>query len=199
MPSEHLAGRLLVATPIIGDPNFHRSVVFLLDHSDGGALGVVINRPTDVDLDESLPGWDALAAPPGVVFVGGPVEQGGAIGLGRLAPGTSWEELEDGDDDGPWSPVLTALDSVGPLATVDLTRDPLDLEGIDTLRVFVGYAGWGPGQLEGELGQDAWVVAEARPADLWSADPEGLWGRVLRRQGGTTAWLSLHPLDPSGN
>jgi putative transcriptional regulator len=198
MPSEHLAGRLLVATPVIGDPNCHRSVVFLLDHSESGALGVVINRPTDVDLDESLPGWDALAAAPGVVFVGGPVEQAGAIGLGRLAPGTSWEGLED-DDDGPWSPVLTALDSVGPLATVDLTRDPLDLEGIDTLRVFVGYAGWGPGQLEGELGQDAWVVAEARPADLWSADPEGLWGRVLRRQGGTIAWLSLHPLDPSGN
>jgi putative transcriptional regulator len=214
MPSEPLAGRLLVATPVIGDPNFHRAVVFLLDHSDDGALGVVINRPTDVELDESLPGWDALAAAPSVVFVGGPVEQAGAIGLGRVAPGT-WEslgeldaeveddpededDLED-DDDGPWTPVLTVLDSVGPLATVDLTRDPLDLEGIDALRVFVGYAGWGPGQLEGELAQEAWVVADARPADLWSADPEGLWGRVLRRQGGTIAWLSLHPLDPSGN
>jgi putative transcriptional regulator len=202
MPSETLAGRLLVATPVIGDPNFLRSVVFLLDHGESGALGVVINRPTDVDLDESLPGWHELAPAPSVVFVGGPVEQAGAIGLGRLAPGTPLPDPgTDGDDEDerPWSPVLTALGSVGPLATVDLTRDPLDVEGIDAVRVFVGYAGWGPGQLEGELAQEAWVVAEARPADLWSADPEGLWERVLRRQGGTTAWLSLHPLDPSGN
>lgn len=201
MPTETLAGRLLVATPVIGDPNFHRSVVFLLDHGETGALGVVINRPTDVDLDESLPGWDELAPAPSVVFVGGPVEQAGAIGLGRLAPGTPWPDpaVEGEGDDGPWSPVLTALGSVGPIATVDLTRDPLDIEGIDALRVFVGYAGWGPGQLEGELAQEAWVVADARPADLWSADPEGLWERVLRRQGGTIAWLSLYPLDPSGN
>jgi len=189
-----------VATPVIGDPNFDRSVVFLLDHSDGGALGVVINRPTDVAIGDSLPGWDELAAAPGVVFVGGPVEQAGAIGLGRLAPGTPVvEPLGDDGADGPWSPVLTALDSVGPLATVDLTRDPTEVRGIEAVRVFVGYAGWAPGQLEGELAQEAWVVADARPADLWSADPEGLWERVLRRQGGTTAWLSLYPLDPSGN
>ena len=88
MAPDPLTGRLLVATPVIGDPNFHRSVVFLLDHGESGALGVVINRPTDVGLGESLPGWDDLAAAPGVVFVGGPVEQAGAIGLGRLAPGT---------------------------------------------------------------------------------------------------------------
>ncbi len=200
MSSDPLAGRLLVATPVIGDPNFHRTVVLLLEHGDGGALGVVINRPTDVRLDASLPGWDDLAAPPGVVFVGGPVEQTGAIGLGRPAPGAVPEEVEgESDVDAPWSPVLTPTASVGPVATVDLTRDPAEVRGIEALRVFVGYAGWGVGQLEGELDQDAWVVADARPGDLWSADPEGLWGRVLRRQGGTTAWLSLYPLDPSGN
>ena len=198
MPSDPLAGRLLVATPVIGDPNFHRSVVFLLDHGDDGALGVVINRPTDVGLQDSLPGWDDLAAAPGVVFVGGPVEQAGAIGLGRLAPGTVLDGREDLDE-GPWSPVLTALDSVGPLATVDLTRDPADVQDIEALRIFVGYAGWGPGQLEAELGEEAWVVADAQRGDLWSADPEGLWPRILRRQGGITAWLSLYPLDPSGN
>ena len=200
MALDPLAGRLLVATPVIGDPNFHRSVVFLLDHGESGALGVVINRPTDVDLGESLPGWDDRAAAPGVVFVGGPVEQAGAIGLGRVAPGTPFEEPWAGQgEEGPWSPVLAGLEGVGPLATVALTCDPSEVEGIDAVRVFVGYAGWGPGQLEGELLQEAWVVADARPADLWSADPEGLWGRVLRRQGGTTAWLSLYPLDPSAN
>jgi putative transcriptional regulator len=202
MTSEPLSGRLLVATPVIGDPNFHRTVVFVLDHGESGALGVVINRPTDVALADSLPGWDQLAASPPVVFVGGPVEQAGAIGLGRFGPDLTLADLDtlpDGEPEGAWSPVLTALATVGPLATVDLTRDPSDVAGIEAVRVFVGYAGWGPGQLEGELGQEAWVVADARPADLWSADPEGLWPRVLRRQGGTTAWLSLYPLDPSGN
>jgi putative transcriptional regulator len=194
----HLAGRLLVATPVIGDPNFHRTVVLLLDHGETGALGVVINRPTDVDLRESLPGWHDLAVAPSVVFVGGPVEQTGAIGLGRPLPGAV-PDLPDDADDALWSPVVTEVGDVGPLATVDLSRPPDPTAGLDAVRVFVGYSGWGPGQLEGELGQEAWVVADARPGDLWSADPEGLWGRVLRRQGGTTAWLALHPDDPSGN
>jgi putative transcriptional regulator len=173
----------------------------LLEHSDAGTLGVVINRPTDVGLGESLPGWAALAAAPGVVFVGGPVEQAGAIGLGRLAPTATLDSAGRSADEGigPWSPIVGTLGPVGPLATVDLTSDPDDVHGIELLRVFVGYAGWAPGQLDAELAEEAWVVAEAQHADLWSADPEGLWGRVLRRQGGTTAWLGLHPLDPTTN
>jgi putative transcriptional regulator len=196
-----LAGRLLVATPVIGDPNFHRSVVLLFEHGEAGTMGVVINRPTDVGLGESLPGWAELAAAPGVVFVGGPVEQAGAIGLGRLAPTASLDLAARPADEGagPWSPIHGTLGAVGPLATVDLTSDPDDIDGIELLRVFVGYAGWAPGQLDAELAEQAWVVAEAQPADLWSADPEGLWGRVLRRQGGTTAWLAVHPIDASTN
>ncbi len=197
MTTPPIAGRLLVATPVIGDPNFERTVVFVLDHGDAGALGVVINRPTDVELPASLPGWDRLAPPPAVVFVGGPVEQAGAIGLGRVEAGFDLGALDPEHE--PWSPVLSAVDSVGPLATVDLTGDPRAVHGIDALRVFVGYAGWGAGQLEDELTQEAWLVADARPGDLWNADPEGLWRRVLRRQGGSTAWLSLYPHDPSGN
>jgi putative transcriptional regulator len=186
---------LLVATPVIGDPNFDRTVVFLLDHGEDGALGVVVNRPTDVHLSGSLPQWEAFVAAPPVVFVGGPVEQAAAIGLARPGPGSRPTE----GDDPPWSPVATAADSVGPLATVDLTTGPDAVGGLDALRVYVGYAGWGPGQLEGELAQEAWVVADARPSDLWSEVPEGLWGEVLRRQRGAVAWLALHPRDPSGN
>jgi len=198
MAPEPLAGRLLVATPVIGDPNFHRSVVLLLDHGDDGTIGVVINRPTDVGLRESMPGWEDLAAAPGVVFVGGPVEQAGAIGLGRPDLGLGRDASLDLDGEA-WSPVLGMGGPAGPLATVDLTSDPDDLRGIEALRVFVGYAGWAPGQLDAELAQAAWIVAEAQPADLWSPDPEGLWARVLRRQGSTTAWLALHPVDPSTN
>lgn len=196
MSDSTLAGRLLVATPVIGDPNFDRTVVFLLDHSEDGALGVVVNRPTDVGVAGSLPQWEAVTAQPSVVFVGGPVEQAAAIGLGRPATGTTRDRA--GDDDA-WSLVRTAADTVGLLATVDLNADPTSAPELDAVRVYVGYAGWGPGQLEGELAQQAWITAAARPTDLWSPAPEKLWVEVLRRQRGAVSWLSLYPRDPSGN
>ena len=188
-----LAGRLLVATPVIGDPNFDRTVVLLLDHGDDGALGLVLNRPTDVDVGESLPQWAALVTDPAVVFVGGPVEQAAAIGLGRPTPGSHDRE------DRPWSPIPLAADGPGPLATLDLSADPGPDPRLEDVRVFVGYAGWGAGQLKAELDQEAWLVLPAVGSDLWGDAPEELWHRVLRRQRGSLAWLSLYPPDPSGN
>jgi putative transcriptional regulator len=192
-----LAGHLLVATPVIGDPNFDRTVVFLLEHGADGALGLVVNRPTELEVGESLPEWAVFVAEPQVVFVGGPVEQAAAIGLGRPVPGAA--PGADAGGDPVWSGIDTVLEAVGPLATLDLGADPGLAPGIDLARVYVGYAGWGSGQLEAELAQSAWVVATARPGDLWHPQPEELWGEVLRRQGGETAWLSLYPPDPSGN
>ncbi len=183
-----------MATPVIGDPNFERTVVFLLEHDDGGALGVVVNRPTDLDVSESLPQWQGLVADPPVVFVGGPVEQAAAIGLGRPAG-----DHPTIDEDPVWSPIVTAADSVGPLATVDLDAQPGRSCGLDVVRVYVGYAGWGPGQLEAELAQQAWVAAPAVGTDLWHDQPQQLWANVLRRQGSPVSWLSLYPRDPSGN
>lgn len=178
-------GRLLVATPVIGDANFDRTVVLVLDHNEDGALGLVLNRPTDLAVLEPLPEWYGLAADPSVVFVGGPVEQGAAIGLGAADAGA--------EPDG-WSPVL------GRIGTLDLSRHPSDL-GVDVeqVRVFAGYAGWGPGQLEGELAVGAWIVCDAEPADVLDDDPATLWSRVLRRQGGDLALLSYCPPDPSLN
>jgi putative transcriptional regulator len=98
-----------------------------------------------------------------------------------------------------WSPIETAADSVGPLATVDLNADPVGSCGLDAVRVYVGYAGWGPGQLEGELAQQAWIAAPARAGDLWNDAPGDLWAGVLRRQPGPVSWLSHYPRDPSGN
>ena len=178
-------GRLLVATPVIGDANFDRTVVLLLEHGDDGALGLVLNRPTDVAVLDPLPEWNGLAAQPSVVFVGGPVEQGAAIGLARATVGTAAEG---------WSPVV---ESIG---TLDLSRDPSDVStGIEQVRVFAGYAGWGPGQLEGELAVDAWLILEARPEDVLCDEPNTLWRRVLARQGGDLALLSYCPPDPSSN
>jgi len=185
MTAGSLRGRLLVAMPALRDQNFDRTVTLLLEHTEEGALGLVLNRPSDTELADPLPEWGPLAAEPPVVFVGGPVALDGAIGLAR-ARGTA-------DTEG-WAPLF------GGLGTVDLRRTPDDIEvPLDRLRVFLGHAGWGPGQLEGELAEDAWVVVDAVPGDAHSEDPAGLWRRVLRRQGGRLAWLANHPPDPSQN
>ena len=183
--SSEIAGRLLVATPLLGDPNFDRTVVLMLEHNDEGALGVVLNRPSEIDLAGPLPDWDRLAAPPSVVFVGGPVSQGAVIALARV---------EAERDSEAWSRVLP---QVGVLdLTVDLTAVGIDVEEV---RVFTGYAGWGPGQLEAEIEEGAWFVVDAEPADAMADDPEALWRTVLRRQRGALAKFAWYPRDPSVN
>lgn len=182
-----LKGRLLVANPAMPDPNFHRTVVLMLAHQDDGALGVVLNRPSDLDVDSPLPRWERLVADPPVVFVGGPVAPGAAICLARVP------DPPDATDGG-WVPL------VGELGTLDLEGDPDDLAvSVDAIRVFAGYAGWGPGQLEGEIENDAWFVVPAEANDALSGDPEQLWKRVLRRQGGRLALLAAYPNEPSLN
>lgn len=193
-----LSGRLLVATPVIGDPNFERTVVFVLEHNDGGTLGIVLNRPTEVAVHGPLPAWDGLAATPPVVFVGGPVEQGAAVvGLARRAPGARPGAGPPGGhpsgESAGFSPVW------GPIGTLDLSRDPCELPGVEEVRVFAGYASWGPGQLDQELALDAWFVLDALPDDVLSSDPDTLWVRVLRRQGGDLALVSYCGPEPSWN
>jgi putative transcriptional regulator len=179
-----LIGRLLVATPIIDDPNFDRSVILVLAASDEGALGVVVNRASDLELAEALPHWADAAAEPRVVFLGGPVGRGAVICLGRARSSAA----------AGWEPV------VGDVGTVDLDLGPVGVAGdVADLRIFSGYAGWSSGQLEGEVDVGAWVVVDAEPGDALSADPGGLWERVLRRQRGRTAWLANFPDDPTLN
>lgn len=179
------AGRLLVASPVIGDPNFERTVVLLLDHDPEGALGVVLNRPSDLEAAEVLPGWSDLTARPGVVFSGGPVEQEGIIGLGRRT----------GDDvTGPFQV------TVGTIGVVDLSVEPLDAIGtVDGLRLFAGYAGWGAGQLESEVVGGGWWIADADPADPLTEVPEDLWSAVVGRQAEPLRRWAFYPPDPSLN
>ena len=188
-------GRLLVATPNLGDPNFERTVVLILEHGDDGALGVVLNRPSDLDLAEPLPEWARAAAHPPVVFIGGPVAPSAAVCLARVgaygaAPG--WEELL-----GPSGPLSGGR---GPVGTLDLDSDPEEaIPRLDEIRVFAGYAGWGPGQLEGEIASGGWFVVDADPADPLSPAPENLWSAVLRRQRGALALFAGYPPDPTMN
>ncbi len=183
--SESVRGRLLVATPSLYDPNFFRSVVLVLEHGEGGALGVVLNWPSDTAVDETLPNWNRLASSPGVVFVGGPVSPDAAIGVARV--GT--DEQAEG-----WAPLL------GHLGTVDLGRDPVELPvNVQNLRVFAGYAGWSEGQLDGELDAGGWFVVDAAPDDVFTSEPDRLWASVLRRQGGRLAMFASAPPHPSSN
>ncbi|GBP99740.1 YqgE/AlgH family protein [Streptomyces spongiicola] len=180
-----LTGRLLVATPVLADPNFDRAVVLLLDHDEEGSLGVVLNRPTPVGVGDILETWAGLAGEPGVVFQGGPVSLDSALGL-AVIPG----------DEGPlgWRRVH------GAIGLVDLEAPPeLLASSLGSLRIFAGYAGWGPGQLEAELGEGAWYVVESEPGDVSSPRPESLWRNVLRRQRSELAMVATYPDDPSLN
>ncbi|HWG24125.1 YqgE/AlgH family protein [Actinospica sp.] len=190
MSDTELTGRLLVATPLLVDPNFDRAVVLVLDHDTDGTLGVVINRPTTVPVHEVLPAWSELAGPMPMVFQGGPVALDSALGLAEL------RALPRGEDPDPlgWRRVH------GDLGLVDLDLPPELLAAeISAFRVYAGYAGWSAGQLERELGQGAWYVIDAAPADAFTLSPELAWRTVLRRQRGGLALLSTFPDDPELN
>ena len=180
-----LKGRLLLANPAMPDPNFHRTVVLVLEHSVDGAVGVVLNRPTDTAVGGALPRWGDLATDPPVLFAGGPVEPSAAICLAEVS-GTVERES--------WRRVL------GELGTLDLSADESSAsEGVRGLRVFAGYAGWAAGQVEAELEAKGWFVVDAQPGDVLSARPAQLWNAVLRRQGGWLAALAAFPAAPSVN
>jgi putative transcriptional regulator len=181
-----LSGQLLVATPVLEDPNFRRSVVLVLDHDEEGAIGVVINRPSEVAVGAVLNRWAPLVTGEPVLWMGGPVGVDSALGVGRV-PGA----------DEPLG--FRAVPAPG-LGLVDLDADPDELAPrLSDVRIFAGYAGWGAGQLEEELGDGGWYLVAAQPGDAFTTRPERLWREVLRRQGGDLALVSTYPDDPSDN
>jgi putative transcriptional regulator len=180
---EPAAGRLLVATPLLGDPHFVRSVVYLLEHDGGGTVGVIMNRPSHTPVGQVLPEWHDAVSGPAVVFGGGPVQPDGALCLGELSPGAEGiREVVDG------------------VSTVDLDGDVAVIApNARRLRVFAGHAGWAPGQLEDELEEGAWWVLRGSPDDLFSEDPRSMWRQVLRRQPYPMNMISTFPLDATLN
>src|SRR5215469_14553771 len=191
MGSDPKAGKLLVATPLLGDPNFRRTVVLIVEHETSeGTLGVVLNRPTPILVAQVLDQWTDLASDPSVLFKGGPVAPTSALAL-ALIPGT--------DEPLGWR-ALDGAPALARLGLLDLDTPPRLLEpAIKEMRVYAGYAGWSPGQLESEIEEGAWLVLTAKPGDVFAADPDQLWRQVLRRQDGETAFLATYPDDPAMN
>ncbi len=178
-------GRLVVATPALDDPNFERAVVLILDHDEDGALGVVLNRASSVTVEDTLGDWAELAARPAVVFGGGPVEPTAVLALGAATSVVT-------PDPGP-----ALLDRI---QLIDLDQDPvLTAAEVERVRIFAGYAGWGPEQLEEEIAQGAWFPLDAVPDDVFCEDPAGLWHAVLRRQPDGLKLLATFPQDPTQN
>ncbi len=191
MDQSTLTGRLLVAAPLLQEDSFRRSVVFVVDDADDGALGVILNRPLDAAVGEVAEAWGSYASEPAVMFSGGPVGEDSGIALGSVGPG--------GEPPG-WAPLEGVAPGLEGLGVVDLDGPPEVLGGaLAAFRLFVGYAGWSSGQLAEEIGEGAWHVVDALPGDLFTNVPERLWSRVLRRQGGDLALLSTYPDDPGLN
>ncbi|MBI4171267.1 MAG: YqgE/AlgH family protein [Actinobacteria bacterium] len=182
MPTmDSLQGHLLVATPSLLDPNFRRAVVLVAEHGEDGALGVVLNRPSETEVAEAVPPLSGLVEEGDVVHVGGPVQPSAVVVLAEF-------------DDPSTAPLIV----VGDVGFLPSEVDHETLGDTRRARVFAGYAGWAPGQLEAELDESSWIVETALPDDVFAPAAE-LWSDVLRRKGGQYAILARMPPDPSLN
>lgn len=181
---DHFAkGQLLIAGPALLDPNFWRTVVLIVEHTDEGALGLVLNRPSETTVGEAVPQLEDLLALDEPVFIGGPVQPSAMMVLAQF---------EDPDE-----AALLAFDDVGVLGTSGAEEDRS--VGVRTGRAFVGHAGWGPGQLDAEIERGDWILDGARVEDAFSSEPLALWSLVLTRKGGSYALIARMPADPSMN
>lgn len=180
---ESAQGQLLIAGPSLVDPNFWRTVVLIVEHSEEGAFGLVLNRPSETSVSEAVPELDELIEPSDPLFIGGPVQPSSVVILGHF---------ED-----PHDAAVLAFDDVGVLGASS-SLEQLSV-GLRAARGFVGHSGWGPGQLDAELAKGDWIIEPARLQDAFPADPRELWASVLTRKGGSYALVARMPLDPSLN
>lgn len=185
--STSTAGQLLVATPVTGD-FFERTVILVLHHDEEGAHGLVLNRPMDASVDAVLPQWQPFVSEPGVLFQGGPVGMDTAMGLVSL-PGAH-----------PHDPPLGTQLLFGGIGLLDLDAPaPLVVPELGAFRIFIGYAGWSPGQLDAEIRQGAWYVVPREPRDPFHEDTDELWREVLLRQRSSLSLVTTFTDEPELN
>jgi putative transcriptional regulator len=179
---ESLRGKLLIASPSLVDPNFARTVVLITEHTEEGAMGVVLNRPSETAVDEVAPELGPVVdSEP--VFIGGPVQPQALVVLAEFAD--------------PEAAAWIVADDVGFVAAQ--TEGDRLAAAVRRSRVYAGYSGWGAGQLEGELAEEAWIVESPLASELFPEEPAELWQDVLARKGGQFALIARMPDDPSLN
>jgi putative transcriptional regulator len=183
MAHESLAGQLLLASPSLHDPNFERTVVLVGVHSDEGAMGVVLNRPSEVTVADAVPNLDEAVEETEPMYIGGPVQSDSIVFLAEFVD--------------PSPAGLLVLGRIG-FPAPDAGIEEL-IEATARRRVFAGHAGWGAGQLDAEVADGDWITHLAQPEDVFTEAPAGLWGAVLTRMGGSYALIARMPLDPNVN
>ena len=178
-----IRGKLIIASPALVDPNFARSVVLIAEHTQDGAMGLVLNRPSDAEVSVAVGELGGIVAPGDLVYEGGPVQTSAVMVLA---------EFND--------PRASAAIILGDVGFLPSHGDPGELaDGLRRSRVFAGHSGWSAGQLEAELEEGSWIVVGARVDDVFAPDPDELWGEALERKGGAFALLARMPDDPSVN
>lgn len=187
---ESIRGKILVATPKLNDPNFNKSVLVVVEHTREGALGVMLNRPSQFPVRRIISSWHRFVADPKVVFVGGPINLSSLIGLASVAEDD--ENIDISSDS--WKPLT------GRIGTVNLAVKPTSVEKLAEVRIFAGYAAWEPGQLEAEITADSWFVLNLANSDPFTTCPDELWWQVFARQEDTQLrQLRLYPKNLASN
>jgi putative transcriptional regulator len=178
-----LRGKLLVASPALVDPNFARAVVLITEHNDEGAMGIVLNRPSETLVEDVVPQLAAVTGEGAPVYVGGPVQPSALVVLAEFSDldAAAWIVVAD----------------VG-FASADVELGEL-ASAVRRARVYAGYSGWGAGQLEGEMEVESWIIEPPLPTELFPDDPGTMWSDVLARKGGQYALIARMPPDPSVN
>lgn len=179
---DSLRGQLLISSGGLYDPNFRHTVVLIGEHNQEGALGVVLNRALDATVETAVPALKELVPPGTPLYQGGPVRPTSPVLLAELTR----PDLAD----------ILVFASVGFLVGEVATEIE---EHIVRARVYAGYAGWGPGQLEAEMDARSWILDPAQADDVFTEAPELLWSRVLARKGPEYRMLSKMPFDPTMN
>ncbi|WP_455235308.1 YqgE/AlgH family protein [Thiogranum longum] len=163
--SRYLTNQFLIAMPGLEDPNFFHSVTYICEHNDNGALGLVINRPLEMQLGEIFQHINIEHADPDIrqiqVHLGGPVQQDRGFVL--------HEPLGD------WEATLKVTDRIGVTSSIDILQAIAINEGPERTLVALGYAGWGAGQLEQEMADNAWLSGPADPEILFRTPDAERW------------------------
>jgi putative transcriptional regulator len=181
MSASSLKNQFLIAMPGLEDPNFSRTVTYICDHSEEGAMGIVINRPTELHLSDVLEHMGIAAADPRtagqIVYLGGPVEE--ERGFVLHTP-----------QDGGWKSSIAVTDQIGITTSKDILEALARGEGPERSLIALGYAGWGAGQLEAEMQQNAWLSGPAQADVLFDLPPEQRWEAAARLLGVDLALMS---------